>query len=380
MFEKFRGRRMNDSIIPDKRKQVHIGLYSSSQGISMIALIIAAAFEVMMLGYSVVNPGLYGPYIVKYRLLYSSLLAVAIVYIVLNVFAKRNIEHRYTLLTVANPVCAIFFFAWALIITYSDSLVTSTVDPAVFMTFSLVVPLSFSLIPIVYAVIVILADALMLYLIISVTGVSASIINTIVFFVFQFVLGIGFLRLKMKLSERIVQEEENARIDVMTGFPNRRIYEEDLKRIEKEPLPNDLYYVAMDINGLKDVNDRYGHEAGDRLIIGAARCIEKCLKGLGRQYRIGGDEFVILTPANQEKMDQLISDIKKNTEEWSGDNGITLCISCGVVGSCEYPDYGITELAREADRRMYEDKDRYYESTGIDRRRNRMKTETEGEK
>ena len=213
---------MNNQITSDRRKHVLKSLYSSSQGISMIALIIAAAFEIMMLGYTVVNPGLYGPYIMKYRLFYASLLIVAVVYIALNEYARRDIEHRYELLRIANPVCAIFFFVWSLAVTYSDSLVTKTIDPAVFMTFSMVVPLSFSLIPAVYAVIVILADSLMLYLIVSVNGAGASIINIIVFFVFQFVLGIGFLQLKLNLAERIVQEEENARIDVMTGLPNRR--------------------------------------------------------------------------------------------------------------------------------------------------------------
>lgn len=359
---------MNDSIIPDKRKQVRMGLYSSSQGISVLALIIVAVFEVFMLGYTVINSGLYGPYITRYRLFYASLLVVAVVYIGLNQYAKKDIEHRYTLLAVANPICAVFFFAWALLITYSDSVVTKTVDPAVFMTFSMVVPLSFSLLPAVYAVIVILADALMLYLIISVTGAGAPIINIIVFFVFQFVLGIGFLRLKMKLSERIVQEEENARIDVMTGLSNRRVYEEDLKRIDEEPLPDDLHYVVIDINGLKDVNDSLGHETGDRLIIGAARCIEQCFRGQGRQYRIGGDEFVILLTAKREEVDQMISAVKKSAEEWSKDNGITLSISCGAAGASEHPDRGINEIAGEADEKMYEEKHRYYKSIGKERR------------
>ena len=122
---------MKDSIIPDKRKQVRMGLYSSSQGISVLALIIVAVFEVFMLGYTVINSGLYGTYITRYRLIYASLLAVAVVYIGLNQYAKRDIEHRYTLLAVANPICAVFFFAWSLLITYSDSMVTKTVDPAV---------------------------------------------------------------------------------------------------------------------------------------------------------------------------------------------------------------------------------------------------------
>lgn len=220
---------MDNSVGPDKRKQIRIGLNSSSQGISMIALIFVAAFEILMLGYSVINVELYGPYLLRYRLFYASLLVVALAYIGLNLYVKKDIERRYMLLEVANPVCAVFFFGWALTVTYFDSQVTGIVDPSVFMTFSMVVPLAFSLIPSVYAVIVLLADAIMLYLIISVKGVDASLINSIVFFVFQFVLGIGFLMLKKKLSERIVQEEDNARIDVITGLPNRRVYEEDLK-------------------------------------------------------------------------------------------------------------------------------------------------------
>ena len=365
---------MSNRMEADKRERVLMGMYGSSQGISTLALIIVAAFEIMMLGYTIINVELYGPYLLKYRLFYVSLLAVAVIYIILNEFVKKDIEHRYVLLGAANLFCAIFFFAWALSITYSDSLVTGIADPAVFMTFSMVVPLSFTMLPSIYAVIVILADGLMLYLIISVTGIAASLINVVIFFVFQFVLGISFLRLKMNLSERIVQEEENARIDVMTDLPNRRIYEEDLNRLKKETLPDDLHYVVIDINGLKNVNDSFGHETGDRLIIGAARCIEKCFKNWGRQYRIGGDEFVLLLSAGRDKVNELISEFRKVTEEWTKDNGITLTTSLGAVGSCEYPEYGIIELARVADERMYEEKERYYKSIGLERRRYQAKT------
>ena len=70
---------MNNENTTDRRKQVLMSLYSSSQGISMIALMIAAAFEIMMLIYTLVNPGLYGPYILNYRIFYSSLLAAAVI-------------------------------------------------------------------------------------------------------------------------------------------------------------------------------------------------------------------------------------------------------------------------------------------------------------
>lgn len=178
----------------------------------------------------------------------------------------------------------------------------------------------------------------------------------------------------MKLSERIVQEEENARTDVMTGLPNRRVYEEDLKRIGEKPLADDLYYVVIDINGLKDVNDNYGHETGDKLIIGAANCMEQSFGDKGKQYRIGGDEFVILLSAKQETVGQLIGAFQKNTEEWSRENGVTLSVSSGAAGSFEHPGHEITELARVADERMYEAKAQYYKAIGMERRRRRAET------
>ena len=49
----------------------------------------------------------------------------------------------------------------------------------------------------------------------------------------------------------------------------------------------------MDLNGLKAANDNIGHEAGDELIIGASKCMDNAFSGLGRTYRVGGDEFAV---------------------------------------------------------------------------------------
>ena len=60
------------------------------------------------------------------------------------------------------------------------------------------------------------------------------------------VLGISFLRIKMKLAERIVIEQENADIDVLTGCPNRRRYMEDLKKINGGQKQSDLIYLVTE--------------------------------------------------------------------------------------------------------------------------------------
>ncbi len=175
------------------------------------------------------------------------------------------------------------------------------------MTFSLTVPLSFFLFPSVYTIIVVAADAAIFYIMTTVSASIGPMINLSIFIIFQLVLGISFLRLKMKLAERIVKEHENTEIDVLTGFPNRRAYINDIKKLSEEPPPDGLTYLAIDMNELKEVNDSRGHDAGDRLIVGAAKCIEKCFGEKGKMYRIGGDEFAVILTAHEEEMDGLLA-------------------------------------------------------------------------
>ena len=354
----------------ENSSRILMGIYSSSWGNSMVALSIVAVLEIAMLIYTKVNPGLYGEYIWTYRAFYISLLSVAVVYIALNLYVKKDIRRRHGILNIANPVCATFFFAWALGSTYFDAVKYHVIDPTVFMTFSLTVPLSFYMFPAIYAAIVIAANALMFYMTADVSGSVGPLINLFIFFIFQFVLGINFLRLKKKLAERIIEEKDNADIDVLTGFSNRRVYMEDMKRLSESPAQEGLAYIAIDMNGLKEVNDRCGHEAGDRLIVGAARCIEQSFGRRSRMYRIGGDEFVVMLPADPEEVIRLLVDFDQSMKAWSKHNDMTLTAACGHVCRDECPDSSIREIARMADERMYAAKARYYQTSGMDRRKN----------
>lgn len=346
-----------------------MSIYSASWNTSMIALSIVCALEIFMLVYTLINPPLFGQYIGTYRMFYIALLTASAAYIVLNVRVKRDIEHRHRWLNIANPLYAAFFFAWSLGITYFDAAKYGTVDPIVFMTFSLTVPLSFYLFPWVYTVIVIVVDSLMLYLSAAVSGSLGPMINLSIFFIFQIVLGINFLRLKMKLAERIVTEQENSEIDVLTGFPNRRAYERALRALAGKPLKPDLVYIAIDLNELKEVNDSLGHDAGDRLIIGAAACIRECFEDKGNMYRIGGDEFVALVHADENELERRLKRYEACMRTWSEDNALPLSAACGCVCCAEFPDGSITDVRRTADRRMYDAKALYYKNHGKDRRR-----------
>ncbi|HLI44849.1 MAG TPA: GGDEF domain-containing protein [Acidimicrobiales bacterium] len=84
--------------------------------------------------------------------------------------------------------------------------------------------------------------------------------------------------------------------DPLTGCANRRALERDLERelARCARAELDLCVVAIDVDGLKEVNDSEGHAAGDRLLLQLVETLRRALRGLDGVYRIGGDEFVVV--------------------------------------------------------------------------------------
>ncbi len=83
--------------------------------------------------------------------------------------------------------------------------------------------------------------------------------------------------------------------DPLTNLHNRRYYSEELKRLD-DPKYYPLSIITADINGLKIMNDAFGHEAGDQLLCAVSDQLIRVFKNENRVARIGGDEFVILLP------------------------------------------------------------------------------------
>ena len=138
--------------------------------------------------------------------------------------------------------------------------------------------------------------------------------------------------------------------DALTGLLNRQAYYAETRRDYKDITA----IVSLDMNGLKVVNDTYGHAAGDEALITLALCFMKASKAKQSVYRMGGDEFVIVCrKTSKEDVEALVERIKKYVAETK--------YSCSVGYS--YHEAGtiiLDDLLKESDEIMYSNKAEYY--------------------
>jgi diguanylate cyclase (GGDEF)-like protein len=99
-----------------------------------------------------------------------------------------------------------------------------------------------------------------------------------------------------EMRERLEELEQLADTDTLTPLPNRRRFERELARAvsqsNRHGTPAAVLYI--DLNGLKRVNDRHGHLAGDAALIHVARLLQNLIRGTDVVARIGGDEFGLI--------------------------------------------------------------------------------------
>lgn len=169
-----------------------------------------------------------------------------------------------------------------------------------------------------------------------------------------------------KRREEMLMRESNT--DELTQCYNRRAYEDDVRLYPDIPPEEDFVFVSLDVNGLKVVNDSLGHAAGDELLVGASECMKRCFGTSGKVYRTGGDEFVAMIFANEDRLEEIKEDFEETMNAWTGKTVDSLSISSGYVAKREFPTTTVVEMAKIADERMYEKKTKHYAEKGIDRK------------
>lgn len=163
-----------------------------------------------------------------------------------------------------------------------------------------------------------------------------------------------FLTDSLKAKERKACLQYMSYRDMLTTLYNRNRYIQVLEGMQaKTVIKTSVAYI--DINGLKRVNDLYGHEAGDRLIINTARSMLTILPE--NAYRVGGDEFVLICFDMDEKIFR--SKVRDICDSIAAKR---ISVSVGVVW--EESSSELETMLRRADDLMYAEKKKYYEKHG----------------
>jgi diguanylate cyclase (GGDEF)-like protein len=154
-----------------------------------------------------------------------------------------------------------------------------------------------------------------------------------------------------QLQERLREQAER---DWLTGLFNRRYLAGVLERVDGAAASAPLSVAALDLDHFKSINDRFGHEVGDRVLARAARLLEAAVRGSDVVARTGGEEFVVVMPDTAEA-DAIACAERLRTaiagERWEAiAPGLAITASIGVVSARAT---GADELVRLADRRLY---------------------------
>lgn len=160
-------------------------------------------------------------------------------------------------------------------------------------------------------------------------------------------------QLELRLS--LKREKALARIDPLTSVPNRRAFYEVLQRerhrLQRSARPLTLAYI--DLDNFKEVNDNFGHKAGDSVLMTVSSVMVGALRKADVVARLGGDEFAILLPeTNADAARQVITKLHLRLMASMAQNGLPVSFSIGVVTftvALESPE----DLLQKADELMY---------------------------
>jgi len=166
------------------------------------------------------------------------------------------------------------------------------------------------------------------------------------------------------VSERKELEERlshMARHDPLTGILNRYALDEMLERevARSKRYAHPIGFLMVDVNRFKEINDRFGHAMGDKVLQGVAEVLKHNVRDADMLVRYGGDEFLVILPETdgdtEVVRERILAEVdKRNETNPLLEFPVTLAI--GTVHWSADSDQTVDQALEEADRRMYEDK------------------------
>ena len=144
--------------------------------------------------------------------------------------------------------------------------------------------------------------------------------------------------------------------DAVTGLYNRNYWEQIISGATFQPRTQNFSLILIDVDNLKEINDTYGHIAGDKVIEIVGQAIKKCIRKEDAGLRYGGDEFIILL-FNQDKKAayRVIERIRREINKLAAGQGMNIQISAGAA-YYNSTKRNMGDLIKMADRDLYREK------------------------
>jgi diguanylate cyclase (GGDEF)-like protein len=162
---------------------------------------------------------------------------------------------------------------------------------------------------------------------------------------------------EMRVLQLHAQEFERlALIDPLTGLSNRRVASERLavEASRSQRYGHPLTVISLDLDQFKQINDTYGHLAGDQVLKGFAARLTSAVRLSDFASRMGGDEFLVLLPeCSTSQVESFLARLRPMEIEYAGQT-IQVCFSAGWVGY--EPGETTEQFLERADRTLYADK------------------------
>lgn len=168
------------------------------------------------------------------------------------------------------------------------------------------------------------------------------------------------------VTERRASEHHNwtkANYDDLTGLPNRSLFTNRLEEYVKHSQRSDssIALLFIDLDYFKEINDQFGHEAGDSLLKQTAERIQSCVRESDTAARLGGDEFIVILKnlQNRRHIEIVAEKIRRRLAEPFDLGNHTIQISASIGVSLSPQDTNIAnELVNQADAAMYASKNK----------------------
>ena len=172
----------------------------------------------------------------------------------------------------------------------------------------------------------------------------------------------GHLREELERVRLEKELRQQAIHDPLTGLYNRRHFNVTLdKEIEKcERYGHNIAFIMIDVNRFKEINDRYTHQTGDKVLQEVADLLQDNVRDADTVVRYGGDEFLVVMPETNGDSRYTADRLRDELSRWNDGSNLLdfpLTLAMGVSHWNPDQDRSVEDALKEADRKMYEEKD-----------------------